>query len=304
MECNDIQEKLSAYIEGTISSEEKALIDEHLKACQKCNESLADLKKTLEYVQNLEEIEPPPWLTQKVMARVRSETELKRGIFQRLFFPLHIKLPIEAVAGILIAITTIYIFKTIQPEMKLAKAPFEEVRPRAILEEKEKIPAIDERKPIPAKPGEQFMIAEEQEIKAAKRVEAPKAPAKVVKRDELLPSAGAVVKGESKHKALPYELRARALVKGKEEGINLTINVKDIETARKEIEKAFMHLGGKIIKTEYFEQRNVITAVLDSKKMEELFKKIRPIGELKEKVLALEAREGNIEIRVEISKKL
>jgi len=302
MECNDIQEKLSAYIEGIISSEEKLLIDEHLKACQQCNESLADLKKALEYVQKLEEMEPPPWLTQKVMARVRSEAELKRGIFQRLFYPLHIKLPIEAIAAIFIAITTVYIYKTIQPEMKLAKAPLEKIRPRALLEEKERTPPIDKGKPLPGKPAEQLMLAKEKEIPVVEHVEAPKAPAKVAKRDEVVPSAGVVKKGELKREALPYELRARALIEGKREGISLTINVKEIETASREIEKAFVQLGGKIIKKEYFENKNIIAAELDFKKVTELFEKLRPIGEVKDKALAFEAREGNVEIEIEIVK--
>ena len=79
MECNDVQEKLSAYVEGIISHDEKMLIDEHLTLCQKCCESLADLKKTVEYINNLEDIEPPAWLTQKIMARVRSEAKPKEG---------------------------------------------------------------------------------------------------------------------------------------------------------------------------------------------------------------------------------
>ena len=301
MECSDIQQRLSAYIEDIISSEEKGLIEEHLKSCQQCNESLGDLKKTLEYVQNLEEIEPPPWLKQKVVARVRSEAEAKRGIFQRLFYPLHIKLPIEALAAILIAITTVYIFKTVQPELELAKAPSEEVRPRILLAEKEKAPAIDEGKPVPAKPTEKFMIAEEQEISVGNYAE-PKAPARVAKREKARPSAGAVAKDEFKRKALSSELQL-ALVERKEEGISLTLNVLEIETASKEIEKALLQLNGKIIKREYFEDRSLIAAELDSKKMKELFEKLELIGQLKDKALDLEAWEGSIELRIEISKK-
>jgi len=303
MECRDIQEKLSAYMEGIISSEEKVLIDEHLKTCQKCNGSLADLKKTLEYVQNLEEMEPPPWLAGKVMARVRSEVAPKRGVFQRLFYPLHIKLPIEALATILVAVVTIYVFKTIQPEVKLAKAPPAEVTPRILLQEKEKTHALDEAKPLPAKPAEQFTLAEEKEIPVGKHVKAPKAPAKVAKRDKVLPSAGVVKKGELKREALPCELRTRALVERKDEAISLTINVKDIETAGKEIEEAFIRSGGKIIKKEYFVQRNIIVAELDSKKVKELLEKLKRVGEVKEKALALEPREGSIEIKIEIVRK-
>jgi hypothetical protein len=300
MECRDIQEKLSAYMEDIISSEEKVLIDEHLKACQKCNGSLADLKKTLEYVQNLEEMEPPPWLAGKVMARVRSEVAPKRGVFQRLFYPLHIKLPIEALVTILVAVATIYVFKTIQPEMKRAKAPPAEITPRILLQEKEKTHALDEAKPLPAKPREEFMLAEEREISGDKSLEAPKVPARVVKRDEVTPSAGAIAKREYKRKALSPELRA-ALVEREREGVGLTINVKDVETARKKIEEALTQLGGKIIETEDFEQRNIVAAELDSKKMKELFEKLKLIGEVRERPLPSEARKGTIEVRMEIT---
>jgi hypothetical protein len=303
MECTDIQEKLSAYMEGMISSEEKVLFDEHLKMCRKCNESLAELKKTLEYVRNLDEIEPPPWLTKKVMMSVRSEAEARRGILQRLFYPLHIKLPIEALATIVVAVATIYVFKTIQPEVDLAKAPPAKVTTRNVLQEKEETPALDEAKPLPVKPAEQFMFAEEREIPAGKPREAPKASTRIAKRDKVLPSAGVVKKGELKHEALPYEQRAQVLVEKKNEAINLTINVKDIETAGKEIEEAFIRYGGKIIKKEYFVQRNIIFAELDSKKMEELLEKLKRVGEIKEEAFGLEPREGSIEIRIEIVKR-
>ena len=301
MECSDIQQRLSAYIEGNVSAEEEGLIEEHLKACQQCNESLADLKKTLEYVQNLEEIEPPPWLKQKVMARVRSEAEAKRGIFQRIFYPLHIKLPIEALAVIVIAVTTIYVFKTMQPELELIKAPSEEVSPRVILAEKEKHPALDEGKPLPARPAEKFMIAEEQEIAVGDYAE-PKAPPRVVKREEGLPPAGTVEKDELKRKALSSELRF-AMVERKGEGIRFTLTVLEIETASKEIEEALLQLNGKIVKREHVENRDFLTAELDSQKLKELYEKLQLIGEVEEKEVDFEAWEGDREITIEILKK-
>jgi anti-sigma factor RsiW len=295
MECSDIEKKLSAYIDHSISSEEKGLIDEHLKACQRCNESLGDLRKTLEHLQNLEEVEPPPWLTRKVMTMVRSEAESRRGILQRLFYPLHIKLPVEALATILVAVTTIYVFRTIQPEVKHVKAPPAEVKPRVLSRGREKAPLVD-------KPRERFMVAEEQEIPGGKTSEAPRAPAKVPQRDEAVPSAGAVAKREPKTKAVSPELKA-ALVERKERGTHVKITVKNLENARKEIEKAFIHYGGKIIKREDFEQRNVIVAELDSKKMKELFEELKTVGEVRERALPPEAREGTIEVRVEIREK-
>lgn len=138
MECDNIKEKLSAYIEGLSSSEEKAMIEEHLKSCQECRTSLADLEKTVSYVKSLEDIEPPAWLSQKVMTRVREEAAPKEGILHKLFYPLHIKLPVQAIATILIAVSAFYIFKTMQPEVMPSKVVVDEMTaPQVLLKDKD-----------------------------------------------------------------------------------------------------------------------------------------------------------------------
>jgi len=312
MECNDVQEKLSAYVEGIISHDEKMLIDEHLTLCQKCCESLADLEKTVEYINNLEDIEPPAWLTQKIMTSVKTEVHPKKGIFQKLFYPLHIKVPIEAVAVILTAVTALYIFKTFQPEVKFAKIPSEEVTTQSPLQEKDTFQRDLKSKenvspPLPplergGKGGfeaEQPMPSKKPET-MGKFKEAPKAPTPVVKQDEIRASTGAVAKDESKTEVLSRAPKALSEIKGKI--ISLTINVKDIETAGKEIEKAFTQLGGRIIKTESFENKEVIIAELDSKKLKELFEKLNRIGEVRENETDLKILEGNVAITIEIIK--
>lgn len=216
MECNKIQEKLSEYIDGILTPDEKVFVEEHLKSCQRCRESLADLRKTIEHVKNLEEIEPPAWLTQKVMTRVRAEAESKKGILHKLFYPLHIKVPIGAVATI--AITTIYIFRAIQPEMRLAKTPSEEI--------------ISQIPSVPAKPAEQLMPAKEPEA-ISKYAEVPKASGPVGEQKEAMSSAGAVAKEEMKREPMPSAPRAEALVKRKIEGTqaNEELEKKAIEAA-------------------------------------------------------------------------
>jgi hypothetical protein len=130
MDCEDIRAKFSAYIDDVLSTQEKMAIDEHLKSCLECAAALADLKKTIEHVKGLETVEPPVWMKQKIMTKVRAEAQPKKGLLQKLFYPLQIKLPVGALATIAIALTTLYIFKTIEPEIKLAKAPIEEAAPQ------------------------------------------------------------------------------------------------------------------------------------------------------------------------------
>jgi len=300
MKCSEVQKRQSAYIEGIISAEERVLIDEHLKTCQRCKESLADLRKTVEYIQKLEEIEPPAWLTQRVMVRVRSEAEPKRGILQRLFYPLHIKVPIEAVTAILIAMTTIYIFKGIQPEIKLAKVPSQESTSRMFIYKEEKTHSIDEDKPAPEKRADQFRYKAEKEIPSGEPIDTAKSSANIKDKGQVAPPSPMVKQYESKRKDIPYELRARSLMEKNEQGISFVIDVKDIETARKEIEKIFTQLGGEVIKREYTKERSVIIAKLDSVKVNTLYEKLKHVGEVKGEAVALKAQEGEIEIKIEL----
>ncbi len=282
MECSKIREKLSDYIDGLVSSEERRFIDEHLMSCEMCSEYLSDLRETVDYVQNLEEIESPQWLTERIMEKVKSESQPKKGILERLFYPLHIKLPIEAIVVVLVVVISIYMFKSFLPQTKMethTEAP--------------KVPSESEPVP-PAKLPEHPLIAGESKVPASKPKEVFKpSPIFAKRQNEAEPSAGAVAKSEQEG-ALSY--------KGDEKGnVNLTISAKDIGSASKEIEKTLTEIGGKVTKTESFENKSIIAAEIDSKRLNELIERLNPIGQFKKETIS-EAEEGNIKIRIEIVK--
>jgi len=130
MECDRIQEQLSAYIGDVLSPAEKGIINNHLKSCPGCRASLAELEMTVLSIKNLEEIIPPLWLTQKIMNRIKTESvDKKRNLLQKIFFPLYIKLPLEAFGIFLIAFTALYVFKSMEPEIKTMYAPSEKAVP-------------------------------------------------------------------------------------------------------------------------------------------------------------------------------
>ena len=122
-----------------------------------------------------------------------------------------------------------------------------------------------------------------------------------MKPEPAAPSADAVVRDELEAEAPPSKLRLARVGRGRE-GISLTVNVKAIEAASEEIEKALVQLGGKIMKKEYSQDRSLITAELDSQKVNELLEKLRPIGDLKDEALAYEPREGTVRIAIEIAR--
>ena len=148
MECEKIQGRLSEYLEDTLSSAEKAVIDSHLKSCPECGKALADMETTVRSLKGLEEIIPPPWLTQKIMTRVKTEAELsKKSIWQKLFYPLHVKLPMEALGLFLIALTALYVFKSMEPEIRTVTAPSEENVSEYTAKEKDTTPRTEAGKP-------------------------------------------------------------------------------------------------------------------------------------------------------------
>lgn len=118
MTCSEIESRLPAYLDGLLPQEEKDRIAGHVSACLRCGRALADLKKTAEILRNLEAVEPPPFFEEKIMARVREEAGRKRGLLRRLFYPLHIRIPIQAMAMVLIAVAAVYVFQTGGPEMQ------------------------------------------------------------------------------------------------------------------------------------------------------------------------------------------
>ena len=118
MTCSEIESRLPAYLDGQLPPEEKDRIEGHISTCSRCGRALADLKKTTEILRNLEAVEAPPFFEEKIMARVREEAGRKRGLLRRLFYPLHIRIPIQAMAMVLIAVAAVYVFQTGGPEMQ------------------------------------------------------------------------------------------------------------------------------------------------------------------------------------------
>ena len=121
MECRKIREVLASYLEGVVTPEQRLLVREHLSSCGECKAAVEDLKKTIELMKSLEEVEPPPWLSQKIMAYVREEAEKKGGILRRFFFPLHIKVHLEVFATFLIVGLVAYVYKTTTPQFEAAR---------------------------------------------------------------------------------------------------------------------------------------------------------------------------------------
>jgi hypothetical protein len=151
MDHNDIRHKLSEFIDGAITPGEKADIEQHLKTCTECSEALRELRKTIEHIHAVEQVDSPAWMTQKIMTKVREEAEEKKGLWQRVFAPFFTLFPVQAVAVLFLSVTVFYIYTTMHPAEKYAEAPIERIAKQEAHEQsrdalKQKAPEITERR--------------------------------------------------------------------------------------------------------------------------------------------------------------
>lgn len=312
MECSKIQEKLSEYIEDELSPAEKSSIDDHLRSCPKCGKALADMEMTIKSIRGLEDIIPPPWLTQKIMSRIKAEADQKKkSLWQKLFFPLYIKLPMEAVGVLLIAITALYVFKNMGPGVKNSMAPSGE----SVTEytAKEKDPTVRKKANTPSKSPD-VMQSKKDETDASvpspqqsslppqppaqasghplydkeapvkeKRAEEPPA----AEKDMLLRSAPAparpAVQNESKQEVVPQAAGKGLSGLPVKEDVSISFTAADSEQAKKNIKEILSNLGGRVIKEESSLDSIIIIDELDSDKLLPLIRKLKMLGYLKEK---------------------
>ena len=118
MTCGDIQNQLPAYEEGLLSPEENEAVASHLVSCRSCRKALEDLKKAHLLVRGLKEVEPPPGFKQAVMKRIRQETKQKQRFWRKFFFPLYIKIPVQAFVVIVISVLAFYVYRQDAPQLR------------------------------------------------------------------------------------------------------------------------------------------------------------------------------------------
>jgi hypothetical protein len=111
MECRNIREKLGAYAEGVLSDTEEELVRAHLSSCPDCRTVLDDLRRTTELLDHLDRVEPPPWLSMRIMGQIREEAEDRRRIISWFFRPFRVKVPLQAFALVLIVGLAVLVYR-------------------------------------------------------------------------------------------------------------------------------------------------------------------------------------------------
>ena len=110
MNCEEVQKYLADFLDKSLDIERTQEIEDHLAACSLCSEEVASLAECHRLVSGLPVVEPPVGFTTRVMAEVR-EAAHPPSLWERLFLPLRIKIPLQATAVVLIAVLAAYIYQ-------------------------------------------------------------------------------------------------------------------------------------------------------------------------------------------------
>lgn len=99
---------LADYISGLLSPDEAASVKEHLTGCADCREEHRFLKAYMKKAAAFPRVSVPDDFLERIHARI-DEPALS-GILRRLFYPLKIKLPLEAAGALALTVLAVFIF--------------------------------------------------------------------------------------------------------------------------------------------------------------------------------------------------
>lgn len=334
--CNSIKKQLSAYIDNELTLDERLKIKGHLDTCQDCAEELDELKKSIEHLQHLDKVNPPPWLTKKVIASIKTEwanmeTPPKKSLFEKIFHPFYIKVPVGAATAVFIAVITIYIFKVIEPAMEYKavqespKETLEEIAPLLHSEQKAKEYVLGSR----LEKDDQKSVTNEAPKKEMSVPPSAPDSSKLKMSDTVL--GGSVSSKSSNMPALEKENIETKKLKSSMLGIRTDTGVPEQkqyagaldkkmvsqgfaaqehyfyittsdQNAENKIIEAIKQLDGNITKQESSGNRIFISAEIQARKLKELADKFKAVGTVREKSTASVSDKDRIGVKIEILK--
>lgn len=72
MKCIDLESLLCDYVDGTLSTAEKATVELHLEGCPACRELVADSQAVIGFMETAADVEPPAALVNQILFEART----------------------------------------------------------------------------------------------------------------------------------------------------------------------------------------------------------------------------------------
>jgi len=75
MKCSQIKKRLSAFLDGEVSEQERQFITEHLKSCDSCRKELEELSQVSDILDIIQEVEVSPYFITRLKQRITDQEQ-------------------------------------------------------------------------------------------------------------------------------------------------------------------------------------------------------------------------------------
>lgn len=317
------KKNLSAFLDGAVTPEEKVLLEEHLETCPECRAELRELAEAVSRLRSLGHEEPPPWLTVKVMARIRQEAGQERGLLRRLFTPFGWKLRLEAVALVFLTVTGYLVYRSVSPEMgsvvpvvgesgeqSPVPTPADKGKPatgrdsaRRPSTKGPQPPAAGRGETVQTPPAQQPTLLPQAEVPAMVPAPLPEQP----RMHERMEGASRGLRDESGYEPLmekaapPAASRAKSLSPGPAERIRRQLAVDDLDAAIRNIRSAARKAAGKTEVIGTGDAEGTVVVHLERKRLGEFLERLPAVGEVLDRAQLPSGEEAVLHVVIEVS---
>jgi hypothetical protein len=299
MDCAEIKERLSAYVDDVLDAESKAVVEEHLSTCKDCQQEMVSLKALVRELGSLESVQPPRDFLDQLHARIEARSWFPR-ILRTLFMPMRVKIPLEFAGAVAVAILVFAVLHTQKDQLRLAQGPEglrqERVAEKIAKEESlEEVPVGLKQEKAPEKgTADTFgKVAKDEAYKpqpAYRAATAEQPPTereiielalvmkKEIRPESLAPGAAMEVAPSSKKKMRRSLVLPQAAPPAKPE------RDEDVDDSLSKLTKLIELVGGEVVSIEYDEQTNApasIRAQIPASQIHTFYNKLKELGDLR-----------------------
>lgn len=121
MNCHEAREFFSAKADDLLTSEQESIVDGHLRGCPGCRGEWERFSRTLVLLHGVREARAPAGFAARVI-QAADRQPWHRRLFRALSVPLHVRLPVEAAALVLVSTLAFFLYRQ-TPELERAVEP-------------------------------------------------------------------------------------------------------------------------------------------------------------------------------------
>ncbi|MGH7771943.1 MAG: zf-HC2 domain-containing protein [Candidatus Binatia bacterium] len=122
MNCQEVRERSSEYLDQRLASTEVLLFEEHVKACSDCQQEVEALRTTISLISSLDEIKASPDFLNQLHRKIEKGRGMMR-VWAWIAEPIKIKIPLEITALVILSTTAFYLYQRTPELSKEAGIP-------------------------------------------------------------------------------------------------------------------------------------------------------------------------------------